>query len=204
MASSSVYVYFLLLLTFIFIGCTLSPVPPSTSSPASPVPTPAIVPAPGPIATPKPVPAAEPVPLPNLSIPAPAPAPVPAPSSTINGKTLPGRLQEAYDRLHTYGSGPQIRTDFPDIELVYSDYAEGTGFPASILPFRYYFSPEANRTFNICNIDLTVFICKGKLGRLITQSDIEDGRCEATPIYKSDSRLGYGQGYGDSYNYPSR
>lgn len=100
-------------------------------------------------------------------------------------------MQEAQDRLHTQGSGPHIRRDFPDIELVYTDSAESTWFPNQILPFRYYYSPEADRTFNICNIDLTVFICEGKLDRLITKEDIESGRCEATPIYKSDQRLGY-------------
>jgi hypothetical protein len=112
-------------------------------------------------------------------------------------------VQEAFDRLHTSGSGPQIRRDFPSIELVYSDDARGSGFPNQILPFEYYYSAEADRTFSICNIDLTVFICEGKLDRLITKDDIESGRCEATSVYKSDPRLGY-SGYGSSsgYSYP--
>lgn len=111
------------------------------------------------------------------------------------------RLEEAYDRLHTYGSGPQIREDFPDIEKVYTDHAEETSFPPDILPFQYYYSAEADRTFNICNIDFTVFICEGKLDHLITKEDIESGRCEATLIYKTDPRLGYGGIYGSASGY---
>jgi len=120
----------------------------------------------------------------------------------INGKTMAQRLREASDRLHTVGSAEQIRQDFPDIKLVYTDRAENTGFPAMIVPFRYYYSEETNKTFNICNIDFTVFICNGKLERIITKEDIESKRCEVTPIYTTDPRIG-GSGvsaYG-SYGY---
>lgn len=113
----------------------------------------------------------------------------PAPK-IINGKILEERLKEANDRLHTQGSGQQIRNDFTDIKLVYTDNAQGTGFPETILPFRYYYSEEANKTFNICNIDFTVFICNGKLSRLISKEDIDSKRCEATFIYLNDPRLG--------------
>lgn len=106
----------------------------------------------------------------------------------INGKTVEERLAEAYERLHTRGSAEHIRKSFPDIELVYTDDAVGMPFPREIIPFRYYYSLEADTTFNICAIDFTVFICKGKLDKLIRQGDIDSGRCEMTPIY-GDPRL---------------
>ena len=118
----------------------------------------------------------------------------------VNGKTSEERLQEAYDRLHTMGSGKHARESFPDLELVYTDSAKGTNFPSMILPFRYYYSEELNKTFNICNIELTVFICKGKLDRLITKEDKNSERCEVTQIYQ-DPRLGESGGY--NYDYSS-
>ncbi len=114
--------------------------------------------------------------------------PIPPPS-LVNGKTVQQRLQEAYDRLHTAGSGEHIRASFPDIEKVYVDTPQGGNFPSEILPFTYYYSKEANTTFNICNIDLTVFICQGKLDRLISKTDVENKRCVATPIYLSYASL---------------
>ncbi|MBI4399812.1 hypothetical protein HY570_03605 [Candidatus Micrarchaeota archaeon] len=119
------------------------------------------------------------------------PPPEPPEPKLINGKTVEERLQEASDRLHTSGSGPHIRNNFPDIELVYTDDARGKGFPQMILPFRYYYSEEANTTFNICNIELTVFICKGKLDNLITNEDLYSSRCEVTPVYTGYSYGGY-------------
>lgn len=124
---------------------------------------------------------------PPQTIPPATPTIVPTPT-LINGKTLQERLAEAYERLHTRGSGQHIRDSFPDIKLVYTDKAEGMPFPTQILPFRYYYSREANTTFNICAIELTVFICKGKLDKLIRKGDVDSGRCEMTPIY-GDPRL---------------
>lgn len=106
----------------------------------------------------------------------------------INGKTLDQRLQEASDNLHTEGSGAKIVDDFPDVELVYIDNAESTFFPSNILPFKYYYSQEANKTFSICNINYTVFVCDGKLSSLITEEDITSKRCEITPVYLNDPR----------------
>ncbi len=147
-------------------------------------------PTPPPKAAPKPT--ISPVPPPTLPVPVmlPITPPPPAPPAPllINGKTLQERLAEAYDRLHTRGSGQHIRDSFPDIELVYTDKAEGMPFPSEILPFRYYYSREADTTFNICEISLSVFICKGKLDKLIKKIDIDSGRCEMTPIY-GDPRL---------------
>ena len=116
------------------------------------------------------------------------PAPIKTPPQLINGKTVEERLAEAYERLHTRGSAEHIRKSFPDIELVYTDDAVGMPFPREIIPFRYYYSREADTTFNICAIDFTVFICKGKLDKLIRKGDIDSGRCKMTPIY-GDPRL---------------
>ena len=130
-------------------------------------------------------------PLPPISSEDSKSAPVVQPSPArmlIDGKTLQERLAEAYERLHTRGSGQHIRDSFPDIKLVYTDKAEGMPFPPQILPFRYYYSREANTTFNICAIELTVFICNGKLDKLIRKGDVDSGRCEMTPIY-GDPRL---------------
>ncbi len=107
----------------------------------------------------------------------------------IHKRTTEQRLQEAYDRLHTAGSGSHIRASFPDIETAYIDTPEGGIFPQQILPFTYYYSKEADTTFNICNIDLTVFICTGKMDHLISKGDIDSKRCTATPIYLTDPRL---------------
>ena len=101
----------------------------------------------------------------------------------VNGKTLEERLKEAYDDLHGFNSALRIKENFPDLELVYTD--QGQPFmPQEILPFRYYYSEEADRTFNLCEVDRSVFICKGKLDRLISDEDINSGRCVVTPIYQ--------------------
>ena len=114
------------------------------------------------------------------------PSPVPM---LIDGKTLQERLAEAYERLHTRGSGEHIRKSFPDIELVYTDDAVGMPFPREIIPFRYYYSREADTTFSICEIELTTFICKGKLDKLIRRGDVDSGRCKLTLLYYGDPRL---------------
>lgn len=122
------------------------------------------------------------------TIPTPTATPLPPAPTLIDGKTLQERLTEAYERLHTRGSAEHIRKSFPDIELVYTDDAVGMPFPREIIPFRYYYSREADTTFNICAVELTVFICKGKLDKLIQKEDVDSGRCEMTPIY-GDPRL---------------
>lgn len=101
------------------------------------------------------------------------------------------KLDLAYEELHEPGSSHQIFEDFPDVELVYEDTpSSGDFFPNDILPFKYYYSDTANSTFNICNVERTVFICKGKLDREITKNDIDSGRCEITSEYLADPRLG--------------
>lgn len=101
----------------------------------------------------------------------------------INGKTLDQRLEEAYDDLHKPGSSQKIRDNFPDIKVVYTDEGDGYG-PDEIYPFRYHYSEEADITFNLCNVERTVFICEGKLSRQITDEDMDSGRCQVTPIYR--------------------
>ncbi len=104
----------------------------------------------------------------------------------VADKSLGARLALAHANLHTPDSEGQIRRDFPDIQLVYVDNPKDNPFyPKEILPFKYYYSKEADRTFNICAVHLTVFICKGKLDRKITDADVDSGRCEVTPIYRS-------------------
>ena len=159
--------------------------PPPTAMPAPPT---TQLPPPPATGTPAPSPqtSAPVAPPPPLASPVPQPSPAP---TLIDGKTWQERLAEAYDRLHTSGSGEHIRKSFPDIALVYTDDAVGTPFPSEIIPFRYYYSSEADTTFNICAVERTVFICKRKLDHLIRQEDVDSGRCELTPIYSLDPRL---------------
>jgi hypothetical protein len=101
-------------------------------------------------------------------------------SQIINGKTLAERLEEAYSNLHKKGSAQKIRDDFPDIELTFTDEGDGS----NIYPFEYYYSGEADKTFNLCAVERTVFICEGKLDRMITDEEIDNVElCDVTPIY---------------------
>lgn len=123
----------------------------------------------------------------------------PLPPQIINGKTLEQRLEDAYDNLHEAGSSGQILDDFPDVELIHEDSGEGSSFfPKEILPFHYYYSGEADKTFNLCGIGRSVFICDGKLDRTIAKEDIDSGRCAVTPIYMEDPRVG---GSGNQYKF---
>jgi hypothetical protein len=107
----------------------------------------------------------------------------------VNGKTVQERVDEAYANLHNPGSATKIVENFPDLELVYVDEGPGSFFPLNILPFQYFYSVEGNITFNICSIDRTVFICEGKQDFLISQEDIDSGKCILTPEYLEDPRL---------------
>jgi hypothetical protein len=102
----------------------------------------------------------------------------------VNGKTMQERLDIAYKELHEPQSSHQIVSDFPDIQFVLEDDGSTSNLPDDILPFKYYYSKEADRTFNICNVERTVFICKGKMQHVISKADIDSGNCEITPIYK--------------------
>ncbi|MBI2148024.1 hypothetical protein HYU19_06175 [Candidatus Woesearchaeota archaeon] len=118
-------------------------------------------------------------------------APAPKPEQDADSKASDGeasnveeRIKAAYGMLHQPGSGAQIRRDFPNIQLVYTDEAkDDPRIPPFIIPFRYYYSAEADTTFNICNIDITVFICKGKLDRLINADDVKSGACKVSDLY---------------------
>lgn len=109
--------------------------------------------------------------------------PPPVEPSLVNGKTVDVRIKEAYDMLHAVGSAQHIRDNFPDIEVVFTDTGDSNSYP-EIYPFRYQYSEEADITFNLCNIERTVFICKGKLDRLISNEDLDSGKCIITPIYQ--------------------
>jgi len=102
----------------------------------------------------------------------------------VNGKTTEQRIQEAYDDLHNVGSSQNIRDNFPDIELVYTDNPSNSFYPSEILPFRYYYSKEADKTFNLCNIERTIFICDGKFDYFIDDNTLNSGVCIVTPIYQ--------------------
>jgi hypothetical protein len=102
--------------------------------------------------------------------------------ATVNGKTVDKRIEEAYTNLHGVGSAQHIRDNFPDIEKVYVD-DPASGYPKEILPFIYYYSAEADKTFNLCAIERTVFICDGKLDSVITDDDMNSGKCRVTPVY---------------------
>lgn len=101
---------------------------------------------------------------------------------------LQTRLDDLSTNLHTEGSGDQAKASFPDFELTYTDQAENANFPDEILPFRYYYSQEADLTIAICNIDYTVFYCTGKIDSLISGNDLED--CVLSAEYENgDTRL---------------
>ena len=100
------------------------------------------------------------------------------------------KLEKARDLLHEEGSADRVREDFQDLELVYTDYGDGSNMGTQIFPFEYQFSEEANVTFALCAVHRSVFICEGKLDRFITKEDIDSGKCQVTPIYMSDPRLG--------------
>ena len=102
----------------------------------------------------------------------------------INGKTVEERIEEAINKLHAVGSADHARENFPDTELVFTDYGEGSNYPSEIFPFEYYYSAEANRTFNLCAIHRTVFICEGKLEHVITDEEMNSEKCVVTPIYQ--------------------
>ena len=98
----------------------------------------------------------------------------------INGKTAQERLNEATSQLHEEGSADHIRENFPDIELLYSD--NPSDYPSDILPFDYYYSEEVDKTFNLCGVDRTVFICDGKIEETVTDEQLNT-ICDVTSVY---------------------
>ena len=102
----------------------------------------------------------------------------------VNGKTTEERLNEAYTQLHQPGSSQHTLENFPDFEIVFVDEGDGSSFPDNIYPFEYHYSKEADKTFSICAIHRTVFICDGKLDHLITDEEMNSEKCTVTPIYR--------------------
>lgn len=99
----------------------------------------------------------------------------------IEGKTLSERLNILKAHLHTEGSGDEAKKLFPDFVKVYVDDGSHNKYFVSVSPFTYYYSEEADITVSICNIGYTVFICGGKLDRLIKESDYDE--CKITDAY---------------------
>jgi hypothetical protein len=102
----------------------------------------------------------------------------------VNGKTLNERLEDAARNIHGVGSEQKVRDDFPDLELIYTDDGKEDGFPSEILPFDYYYSAEADKTFNFCGIKRTIFICDGRVNSKISDDDLYDpSKCTVTNVY---------------------
>lgn len=98
----------------------------------------------------------------------------------IDGKTLSERLGILKTNLHTPGSGDEAKKLFPDFVSVYVDHNKNPYF-SMVVPFTYYYSEEADITVSICNIKMTVFICEGRIDRLIAESDYN--KCQITDAY---------------------
>lgn len=106
----------------------------------------------------------------------------PTMTSSSGGEDLEQRLKTLKDNLHNENSGTEAKQLFPDLTPVYTDDGyDNPQFPKEILPFIYYYSQEADITVSICNINQTVFICPGKLERLITPADYKN--CQVTAEY---------------------
>jgi len=102
--------------------------------------------------------------------------------SSSKKQSVEERLKVLKNHLHNENSGREAKELFPDLTPVYSDDGHGDRyFPAQILPFTYYYSVEADITVSICNINKTVFICPGKLERLIKKEDFPN--CQVTELY---------------------
>jgi hypothetical protein len=104
----------------------------------------------------------------------------------IEGKTLSERLSLLKSNLHEQGSGKEAKEFFPDFLEVYKE-ENNPDFPQQFLPFRYYYSEEADVTVNICDVDFTLFVCEGKLDRKLEESDY--GNCEIVEQYKNPETI---------------
>lgn len=108
-------------------------------------------------------------------------------TTSQNSVDLQRKIDELYADLHEVDSGIRAKANFSDLQLIYTD--EGiSSLPSNILPFRYYYSPSTDLTMAICNINRTIFICKGKLDHLLSKDDFSN--CKITPVLlESDTRL---------------
>ena len=104
----------------------------------------------------------------------------------VEGKTLPERLSLLKSNLHEQGSGEEAKKFFPDFLEIYKE-ENNPDFPQQFLPFRYYYSEEADVTVNICDVDFTLFVCEGKLDRKLEESDY--GNCEIVEQYKNPETI---------------
>jgi len=106
--------------------------------------------------------------------------------SVVNGKTLDERLEESYSIIHKTDSADYVKENFPDVVLVYSDYGEHGDYPEKILPFDYYYSEEADKTFSVCAINKLIFVCEGKVDGLITDEQMDSGKCVLYPNFEQN------------------
>ena len=106
----------------------------------------------------------------------------------IEGKTLSERLSLLKSNLHGQGSGEEAKKYFPDFLEVYVE-EENPVFPQQFLPFRYYYSEEADVTVNICDVDFTLFVCEGKLDRKLKEADHDN--CKIVDQYLNPETIPY-------------
>jgi hypothetical protein len=109
------------------------------------------------------------------------------PPNLLNGKTIDERIADAYTNLHAIGSAAHVRENFPDIKVVFVDDGTTANYPSEILPFEYYYSGEANKTFSLCAIERTVLICDGKYEKVATDDDMDSGVCVVTTEYQQSN-----------------
>lgn len=87
---------------------------------------------------------------------------------TRGSAVVQAHLATLYAHLHDLASGTEAHTLLPDLTLVYTDEGHGNArIPKPILPFRYWYSAEADVTVSICAKDYTVFICPGRVDTLV-------------------------------------
>ena len=102
-------------------------------------------------------------------------------ASQVGGDDVDKRLTAVFDKLHSGGSGDFLRASFPDLQYLLK--WTPIGVTKQIFPFFYYYSPEADTTFVVCNIDKTVAICDGLQNSAISEGDL--GKCTlARPFEK--------------------
>lgn len=95
---------------------------------------------------------------------------------------MSGKIVEAYTQLHEPDSGLQIKQEYPDVSLVYTDLGRDSSQSSAKHPFFYFYSAEAGKTFGICSTNKSVFICEGKMDHRVTLEDVENGKCTTAAI----------------------
>jgi len=97
------------------------------------------------------------------------------------GSDVNERIAVVYENLHNTRSGDYVRASFTDLELLL-EWSPPLGGHRKIFPFRYYYSPEADLTFVICNIERTVAICEGYKDSIV-DPERDMNECEVAKQY---------------------